>query len=231
MLLLGQAADEVDIRGRSASGDTLLLLLNAGGDRAHTACREWSYRADGRKSSTRRSQDRGRGSCEPRLRQSRCALHACYFATRSDSGNEQTSVLGSTYRCSWPMDRLRGCPRRRSATSISSGSRLFTSRPILAAVPGSAHGYDVDRPEPTRPRARYQTRTSKPCWPNWQTSPWDCLVDIVPNHMAIDQANGGGGTCFASVRNPGTPTFDIDWAEHGCRVLVPISAGRLPSWR
>jgi len=30
MLLLGQAADEVDIRGRSASGDTLLLLLNAG---------------------------------------------------------------------------------------------------------------------------------------------------------------------------------------------------------
>jgi hypothetical protein len=30
MLLLGQAADEVDIRGRSASGDTLMLLLNAG---------------------------------------------------------------------------------------------------------------------------------------------------------------------------------------------------------
>jgi len=30
MLMLGQAADELDIRGRSASGDTLLLLLNAG---------------------------------------------------------------------------------------------------------------------------------------------------------------------------------------------------------
>jgi glycogen operon protein len=30
MLMLGQAADEVDMRGRSASGDTLLLLLNAG---------------------------------------------------------------------------------------------------------------------------------------------------------------------------------------------------------
>jgi glycogen operon protein len=30
MLLLGQAADEIDVRGRSASGDTLLLLLNAG---------------------------------------------------------------------------------------------------------------------------------------------------------------------------------------------------------
>jgi glycogen operon protein len=30
MLMLGQAADEVDIRGRSASGDTLLFLLNAG---------------------------------------------------------------------------------------------------------------------------------------------------------------------------------------------------------
>ena len=30
MLLLGQAADEVDIRGRSAMGDTLLLLVNAG---------------------------------------------------------------------------------------------------------------------------------------------------------------------------------------------------------
>ena len=30
MLMLGQAADEVDIRGRSAAGDTLLLLLNAG---------------------------------------------------------------------------------------------------------------------------------------------------------------------------------------------------------
>jgi isoamylase len=30
MLLLGQAADEVDVRGRSARGNTLLLLLNAG---------------------------------------------------------------------------------------------------------------------------------------------------------------------------------------------------------
>jgi isoamylase len=30
MLLLGKAADELDVRGRSASGDTLLLLLNAG---------------------------------------------------------------------------------------------------------------------------------------------------------------------------------------------------------
>jgi glycogen operon protein len=35
MLLLGQAADEVDIRGRSASGDTFLLLLNAG-PRSHS---------------------------------------------------------------------------------------------------------------------------------------------------------------------------------------------------
>jgi isoamylase len=30
MLLLGEATDEVDVRGRSAPGDTLLLLLNAG---------------------------------------------------------------------------------------------------------------------------------------------------------------------------------------------------------
>jgi isoamylase len=30
MLLLGRAADEVDFRGRSARGDTLMLLLNAG---------------------------------------------------------------------------------------------------------------------------------------------------------------------------------------------------------
>jgi glycogen operon protein len=35
MLLLGSAADEVDIRGRSATGDTLLLLLNAGA-RSHS---------------------------------------------------------------------------------------------------------------------------------------------------------------------------------------------------
>ncbi|MGA2302952.1 MAG: glycogen debranching protein GlgX [Acidimicrobiales bacterium] len=35
MLLFGRAADEVDIRGRSASADTLLLLLNAG-TRSHS---------------------------------------------------------------------------------------------------------------------------------------------------------------------------------------------------
>jgi isoamylase len=35
MLLFGQAADEVDSRGRSASADTLLLLLNAG-TRSHS---------------------------------------------------------------------------------------------------------------------------------------------------------------------------------------------------
>ena len=34
MLLLGQAADEVDIRGRSASGDTLLLAAERREDRS-----------------------------------------------------------------------------------------------------------------------------------------------------------------------------------------------------
>jgi glycogen operon protein len=35
MLMVGRAADEVDMRGRAAHGDTLLLLLNAG-TRSHS---------------------------------------------------------------------------------------------------------------------------------------------------------------------------------------------------
>lgn len=98
---------------------------------------------------------------------------------------------------------------------------LYVS-PILAAVPGSTHGYDVI--DPTR---------LDPCL----GSPADfeellavldehrmrLLIDIVPNHMAAVPSNRWWWDVLR--RGPGSPhapVFDIDWSALDNRVLVPV---------
>ena len=52
MLLPGRATDEIDTRGRSYAGDSLLILLNAGTRPARTRCPVWSSPGCGWRSST-----------------------------------------------------------------------------------------------------------------------------------------------------------------------------------
>jgi malto-oligosyltrehalose synthase len=97
---------------------------------------------------------------------------------------------------------------------------LYVS-PILAAAPGSTHGYDVI--DPCRLEASLGTADElEALLAELAAHRMRLLVDIVPNHMAAHPSNrwwwevlrDGQASEFASF-------FDIDWNRHRGRVMVP----------
>ncbi|WP_372410366.1 malto-oligosyltrehalose synthase [Streptomyces luteireticuli] len=102
--------------------------------------------------------------------------------------------------------------------------------PVLEAVPGSAHGYDVTDHTSVRAELggedglRSLARTA-------HAHGLGLVLDIVPNHMAVPAPEHLNGPLWEVLRDgPASPYarwFDIDWAEHGGKVLMPLLAGRL----
>ncbi|NEY34159.1 malto-oligosyltrehalose synthase [Streptomyces sp. PRKS01-65] len=100
--------------------------------------------------------------------------------------------------------------------------------PVLEAVPGSPHGYDVV--DHTRVRRelggeeglRALARTAR-------EHGLGLVVDIVPNHMAMSPRHNRA--LWEVLRDgPASPYarwFDIDWEAQGGQVLVPVLGGPL----
>ncbi|MDK1475207.1 malto-oligosyltrehalose synthase [Streptomyces sp. 549] len=104
--------------------------------------------------------------------------------------------------------------------------------PVLEAVPGSGHGYDVT--DPARVRAelggeqglRALSRTAA-------EHGLRLVLDIVPNHMALPADTSLNRPLWEVLRHgpqsPWARWFDIDWAAGGGRILLPVLGGRLGS--
>ena len=105
-------------------------------------------------------------------------------------------------------------------------SHLYCS-PILAARPGSTHGYDVIDPARVNPeigsiddlRALAQALHERGM---------GILLDIVPNHMGIGPSN----TYWEDVLTHGTRSryarwFDVDWAAADHKVVLPVLGDEL----
>ncbi|MBB4895665.1 (1-_4)-alpha-D-glucan 1-alpha-D-glucosylmutase [Streptomyces olivoverticillatus] len=102
--------------------------------------------------------------------------------------------------------------------------------PVLEAVPGSAHGYDVVDHTAVRVELggeeglRALARTA-------HAHGLGLVLDIVPNHMAVPAPEHLNGPLWQVLRDgPASPYarwFDIDWAEHGGKVLLPVLTGPL----
>ncbi|ONK10644.1 malto-oligosyltrehalose synthase [Streptomyces sp. MP131-18] len=102
--------------------------------------------------------------------------------------------------------------------------------PVLEAVPGSGHGYDVT--DHTRVRGELGgeeglRRLSAAA----RAEGLGLIVDIVPNHMAVPVRAEQNGPLWEVLRDgPGAARadwFDIDWAAGGGRVLLPVLGGPL----
>ena len=96
--------------------------------------------------------------------------------------------------------------------------------PLLAAEPGSTHGYDVvahDRVDPARGGAEGLAALSAQA----RQLGMGVLVDIVPNHVGVatpavnpwwwDLLRHGRGSAYADA-------FDVDWDAGGGRLLLPV---------
>ena len=110
-------------------------------------------------------------------------------------------------------------------------SHLYLS-PILQAVPGSAHGYDVV--DHSRISAELGGEAGfRAMVAALRGHGLGVVADVVPNHMAIPRPEslnrqlwsvlaGGPGSEFAHW-------FDVDWAAGGGQFLLPILAGPVTS--
>ncbi|MFD6431962.1 malto-oligosyltrehalose synthase [Streptomyces venezuelae] len=100
--------------------------------------------------------------------------------------------------------------------------------PVLEAVPGSTHGYDVVDHARVRDELggedglRSLSRTAR-------QSGLGLVVDIVPNHMAAVPRHNHAlwEVLREGPRSPYARWFDIDWDAGGGRVLMPFLGGRL----
>ena len=116
-------------------------------------------------------------------------------------------------------------------------SRLGVSHlhlsPILEAVPGSTHGYDVVD------HGRVSEQLGGEEGPDGLRALADAahahglglIVDTVPNHMAVPVPALLNQAWFALLREgPSSPYaewFDVDWEAQGGRVLLPVLGDRL----
>ncbi|QCR20184.1 malto-oligosyltrehalose synthase [Agrococcus sp. SGAir0287] len=96
--------------------------------------------------------------------------------------------------------------------------------PILAAEPGSSHGYDVvahDRVDPERGGAEGLAALSAEA----RRLGMGVLVDIVPNHVGVatPEQNAWWWDVLRLGRDsPHADAFDVDWSQHDGRILLPI---------
>ncbi|MET7452037.1 malto-oligosyltrehalose synthase [Streptomyces sp. NPDC005574] len=100
--------------------------------------------------------------------------------------------------------------------------------PVLEAVPGSAHGYDVVDHARVREELggeeglRALSRTAR-------EHGLGLVVDIVPNHMAMSPRHNRAlwGLLREGPKSPYARWFDIDWEAQGGQVLLPVLGGPL----
>ncbi|WP_413801894.1 malto-oligosyltrehalose synthase [Streptomyces iranensis] len=102
--------------------------------------------------------------------------------------------------------------------------------PVLEAVPGSGHGYDVVDHSAVRAELggeeglRALARTAR-------AHGLGLIVDIVPNHMAAPAPERLNAPLWGVLRegpeSPYARWFDIDWRAHGGKVLLPVLGGPL----
>jgi (1->4)-alpha-D-glucan 1-alpha-D-glucosylmutase len=100
--------------------------------------------------------------------------------------------------------------------------------PVLEAVPGSTHGYDVVDPARVREELggeaglRELSRTAR-------EHGLGLVLDIVPNHMAAVPRHNRAlwEVLREGPLSPYARWFDIDWEAGGGKVLLPVLAGRI----
>ena len=97
--------------------------------------------------------------------------------------------------------------------------------PLLAAEPGSDHGYDVVDHDRDRPVARAAPRAWRRCRPRRAGSAWACSSTSCPTTSASPPRarTRGGGTCSRTAGSRAyAAAFDVDWDAGGGRVRIPV---------
>ncbi|MEU3505316.1 malto-oligosyltrehalose synthase [Streptomyces hundungensis] len=100
--------------------------------------------------------------------------------------------------------------------------------PVLEAVPGSTHGYDVTDHSKVREELGGEAQL-RSLAARAREHGLGLILDIVPNHMsaAVRHNRVLWDVLRAGPSSPYASWFDIDWEAGGGRVLLPVLAGPL----
>jgi len=130
-------------------------------------------------------------------------------------------TLGSTYRLQLNGVGFSGA-RALVPYLHELGIETLYLSPLLAAAPGSTHGYDVIDPGRLDPALGSSAQFAA-LLDELGAHGMRALLDIVPNHMAADPSNAWWwDTLRRGQDSEVAHTFDIDWSQHGGRVLTPV---------
>ncbi|NIH80077.1 malto-oligosyltrehalose synthase [Amycolatopsis viridis] len=102
------------------------------------------------------------------------------------------------------------------------GAGALYASPVLDATPGSTHGYDVVDPARARPELGGE-EARRLLAKRLREAGLGFVVDIVPNHMAVEVAKTNRWWWDVLRRGPGSAHadfFDIDWRRG--KVLLPV---------
>jgi (1->4)-alpha-D-glucan 1-alpha-D-glucosylmutase len=104
--------------------------------------------------------------------------------------------------------------------------------PVLDAVPGSQHGYDVTDHARIRPELGGE-EGFRALAKRLHARGLGIILDIVPNHMAVPADVSLNRQLWSVLRDgrdsPYATWFDIDWAAEDNRMLLPVLSGPLES--
>ncbi|MCJ0872934.1 malto-oligosyltrehalose synthase [Streptomyces sp. AP-93] len=133
----------------------------------------------------------------------------------------------STYRLQLCPEFTFGHARAVVPYLASLGVSHLHLSPVLEAVPGSAHGYDVT--DHTRVRVELGGEEGlRALAAEARAHGLALVLDIVPNHMALPAPLGLNRPLWEVAREgPGSPYarwFDIDWEAGGGQLLLPVLA-------
>ncbi|MFF3216670.1 malto-oligosyltrehalose synthase [Streptomyces sp. NPDC002886] len=133
----------------------------------------------------------------------------------------------STYRLQLRPEFTFGHARAVVPYLASLGASHLHLSPVLEAVPGSSHGYDVT--DHTRVRAELGGEEGlRALAAEARAHGLALVLDIVPNHMALPTPLRLNRPLWEVAREgPGSPYarwFDIDWEAGGGQLLLPVLA-------
>ena len=104
--------------------------------------------------------------------------------------------------------------------------------PVLDAVPGSMHGYDVTNHARIRGELGGEDGF-RALAKRMRSHGLGIILDIVPNHMAVPADMSLNRQLWSVLRDgrdsPYATWFDIDWATQDNRMLLPVLGGSLES--
>ncbi|MFD3942593.1 malto-oligosyltrehalose synthase [Streptomyces sp. NPDC058579] len=104
--------------------------------------------------------------------------------------------------------------------------------PVLEAVPGSTHGYDVTDHRAVRAELGGEAGL-RALAATARAHGLGLVVDLVPNHMAASPTHNHAlrAVLREGLESPYARWFDVDWAAGDGRILLPVLPARLPEVR